>query len=77
MRIFKIIKNAFSKCGKNRMILCVNCRHFAQGDKSSFCTNKKQTNAELLNYTNPAFSCNLYAPGTHKTRIDYMKTNNK
>lgn len=77
MRILKIIKILFGRKGKERPSLCVNCKHFAQGNKYSFCANGKQTNSEFTKYTYPSLNCNLFESGTHKTRIEYMKTKSK
>lgn len=73
MIVFKIIKNFFTKKEMKRRAMCVNCKHFAQGDKYGFCANEKQTNSELNKYAHPSLNCNLHEPGTHQTRIDYMK----
>lgn len=77
MRIFKIIKILFSKKKRTHRAMCANCRHFVQGDKYGYCGNQEQTNSELTKYTHPSLNCPLYENGTHKTRIEYMKSNNK
>lgn len=77
MGILKIIKNFFSKKGSKRRAMCANCRHFVQGDKYGFCGNEDQANSELTKYAHPSLKCNLYEPGTHQTRIDYMKRKSK
>jgi hypothetical protein len=47
---------------------CISCKHFAQGENSSYCANEKQTDEDLKNYVYYNFGCNLHDVGKHETR---------
>lgn len=57
---------------------CGGCKHFAQGENSSFCDNEKQKDKNKKEYVYYNFSCGLFKDGIHQSRVDYMeKINNK
>jgi len=63
---------------QNDDTFCGDCIHYAQGSTCSYCANPKQKDESLRRYAYWSFGdgCKIYEPGTHPSRIKYMKTGN-
>lgn len=56
---------------------CIGCRHCEQGESSSFCGNKNQSDESLKKYVYWNFSCPLFQKGMSLSRFDFMEKEKK
>lgn len=46
---------------------CRDCKYYAQGVKTGYCANPKQTNKDFKEYVYWSFGCDLLEKGTHQS----------